>query len=57
MDKAIVKFGDNDFIIPNSEFYTSDHPFDVTQRNVELEYAKPSTIGNNVWIDIQVSID
>ncbi len=35
---------------PNCAFYTAGHPFDVEQRNRGLEYAKPITVGNNVWI-------
>jgi len=50
LDGAKVKFGDNVFIAPGCGFYTAGHPFDVAQRNSGLEYAKPITIGNNVWI-------
>ena len=49
MDGAKVTFGDNIFIGPNCSFYTAGHPFDVDQRNAGLEYAKPITVGNNVW--------
>ncbi|MDO4334461.1 MAG: sugar O-acetyltransferase [Bacteroidales bacterium] len=50
LDEAKVTFGDNVFIAPNCAFYTAGHPFDVEQRNRGLEYAKPITVGNNVWI-------
>ncbi len=50
LDGAKVKFGDNVFIAPNCGFYTAGHPLDVTLRNQGLEYARPITIGNNVWI-------
>lgn len=50
LDCAKVKFGDNVFIGPNCGFYTAEHPIDVETRNKGLEYAKPITIGNNVWI-------
>jgi len=50
LDEAKVSFGDNVFIAPGCGFYTAGHPFDVAQRNAGLEYAKPITIGNNVWI-------
>ncbi len=50
LDGAKVKFGDNVFIGPNCGFYTAGHPIDVNLRNKGLEYAKPITIGNNVWI-------
>ncbi len=50
LDEAKVTFGNNVFIAPNCAFYTAGHPFDVEQRNRGLEYAKPITVGNNVWI-------
>ena len=50
LDEAKVTFGDNVFIAPNCALYTAGHPFDVEQRNRGLEYAKPITVGNNVWI-------
>lgn len=50
LDEAKVKFGNNVFIAPNCAFYTAGHPFDVEQRNRGLEYAKPITVGDNVWI-------
>lgn len=56
LDEAKVKFGDNVFIAPNCGFYTAGHPFDVPQRNLGLEYARPITIGNNVWIGAQVCV-
>lgn len=56
LDEAKVKFGDNVFIAPNCGFYTAGHPFDVEQRNSGLEYARPITIGNNVWIGAQVCV-
>lgn len=56
LDEAKVTFGDNVFIAPNCGFYTAGHPFDVEQRNKGLEYARPITIGNNVWIGAQVCI-
>lgn len=50
LDCAKVTFGDNVFIAPNCAFYTAGHPLNPTERNRGLEYAKPITIGNNVWI-------
>ena len=50
LDGAPVTIGDNVFIAPNVGLYTAGHPLDVRQRNRYLEYAKPITIGNNVWI-------
>lgn len=56
LDEAKVVFGDNVFVAPNCGFYTAGHPFDVTQRNEGLEYAKPIVIGNNVWIGAHVVV-
>lgn len=50
LDCAKVKFGDNVFIGPNCSFYTAGHPLDAKQRNEGLEYARPITIGDNVWL-------
>ena len=50
LDAAKVTFGDNVFIGPNCGFYTAGHPIDAERRNQGLEFAKPITIGNNVWI-------
>lgn len=50
LDEAKVSFGDNVFIAPNCAFYTAGHPLDIERRNKGLEYAKPITVGNNVWI-------
>ncbi len=56
LDGAKVTFGDNVFIAPSCGFYTAGHPLDVAQRNKGLEYARPITIGNNVWIGAQCAI-
>lgn len=56
LDEAPVIFGDNVFVAPGCGFYTAGHPFDVEQRNNGLEYARPITIGNNVWIGAQVCV-
>lgn len=56
LDEAEVKFGDNVFIAPNCGFYTAGHPLDAERRNLGLEYARPITVGNNVWIGAGVSV-
>ena len=50
LDGNKVRFGDNVFIAPNCGFYTAGHPLDADTRNRGLEYARPITVGNNVWI-------
>lgn len=49
LDEAKVTFGDYVFIGPDCGFYTAGHPLDAEQRNLGLEYARPITVGNNVW--------
>ena len=56
LDGAKVTFGDNVFIAPNCGFHTAGHPLDVAQRNQGLEYARPITVGNNVWIGAGVNV-
>ena len=56
LDAAPVVFGDNVFIAPNCCFTTAGHPIDVVQRNKGLEYARPITVGDNVWIGAGVTV-
>jgi maltose O-acetyltransferase len=57
LDCARVKIGDNVMIGPNVSFYTAGHPLHYEKRNIELEYAFPIIIGNNVWIGGNVVIN
>lgn len=50
LDCAKVTFGDHVFIGPNCGFYTAGHPIDAKRRDLGLEYARPITVGNHVWI-------
>ena len=56
LDEAPVIFGDNVFIAPNCGFYTAGHPTDAAERNRGLEYARPITVGNDVWIGADVCV-
>lgn len=56
LDCGKVTIGDNVFIAPCVGIHTAGHPLDVEQRNQGLEYARPVTIGNNVWIGAGVQI-
>ena len=56
LDCNKVKFGNNVFIGPNCSFYCAEHPLDITQRNRGLEYAKPITVGDNVWFGGSVTV-
>ncbi|MDU2354242.1 MAG: sugar O-acetyltransferase [Anaerococcus sp.] len=50
LDENYVTFGNNIFIAPHVSIYTAGHPIDKDVRNKDLEYARPVTIGDNVWI-------
>ena len=56
LDEARVTIGDDCFIGPNVSIYTACHSTDPTERNTRQEWAKPVTIGNNVWIGGSVTI-
>ncbi len=45
-----IEIGDNFYAAPNCGLYTAGHQIDYKQRNSGIEYAKPITIGDNVWI-------
>ncbi|WP_208589603.1 sugar O-acetyltransferase [Gracilibacillus suaedae] len=49
LDVCEVRFGDNCMLGPNVQIYTATHPLHPDDRNSGKEYAKPITIGNNVW--------
>lgn len=57
LDENDVIFGDNVFLAPHVSIYTAGHPIDAEVRNTELEYAKPVTIGSDVWIGGNVTIN
>ncbi|NCB91784.1 MAG: sugar O-acetyltransferase [Clostridia bacterium] len=56
LDGAKVTFGDNVFIAPDCGFHTAGHPVDAERRNQGLEYARPITVGNDVWIGAGVQV-
>ena len=56
LDCAEVRFGDNVFIGPNCGFYTAIHPIDAEQRKMEIEWAKPIKVGNDVWFGGSVTV-
>jgi len=56
LDEARVTIGDDCFIGPNVSIYTACHSTDPVARNSRQEWAKPVTIGNNVWIGGSVTI-
>ena len=56
LDGAKVKFGNDVFIGPDCGFYTAGHPLDSERRNKGLEYARPITVGDNVWLGGHVTV-
>ena len=56
LDEALVTIGDDCFVGPNVSIYTACHSTDPVERNTRQEWAKPVTIGNNVWIGGSVTI-
>ncbi len=57
LDENYVTFGDNVFIGPHVSIYTAGHPIDREVRNMDLEYARPVTVGRDVWIGGNVVIN
>ena len=56
LDEAPVQIGDDCFIGPNVSIYTACHNTDPVERNTRREWARPVSIGNNVWIGGSVTI-
>lgn len=56
LDCAPVRFGRNCLIGPQCGFYTAVHPIDARQRASGLEYARPITVGDDVWFGGHVTV-
>ncbi len=56
LDEAFVTIGDDCFLGPNVNIYTACHSTNPQERNTRQEWAKPVTVGNNVWIGGNVTI-
>ena len=50
LDVAEVKIGSRTLFGPNVQVYTATHPMDHNERAAGLEFARPITIGSDVWI-------
>lgn len=50
LDVCPITIGDNCMFGPNAQLYTATHPLHPVKRNSGLEYGKPITLGNNVWL-------
>lgn len=56
LDVSTVKIGNNTMFGPNVQIYTATHPLEFKVRNSGVEYAKPISIGDNVWVGGNVTI-
>ena len=50
LDVMHVSIGNRTLFGPNVQIYTATHPVNPYERATGLEYAKPVTIGDDVWI-------
>jgi maltose O-acetyltransferase len=50
LDVMPVTIGSDVLFGPNVQIYTATHPMEAEARKTWLEYAKPITIGNDVWV-------
>jgi len=57
LDVCKVKIGQNVMFGPRVNIFTAGHPIDAEVRNTQLEYGKPVTIGDNVWVGGNVVIN
>ncbi len=57
LDICKVHIGDNVLLGPGVGIYTAGHPIDAGVRNSGLEFGRPVTIGDNVWIGGNVVVN
>lgn len=50
LDVCPVKIGDYTLIGPGTHIYTACHSLDARERQDDIEFGKPVTIGDHVWI-------
>ena len=50
LDVMEVKIGSRTLFGPNVQIYTATHPTNYKERATGLEFAKPITIGEDVWV-------
>ncbi|WP_105901325.1 sugar O-acetyltransferase [Vibrio gangliei] len=56
LDAGEVKIGRNCLIAPGVVIATVNHPLEASVRSSGLEYARPITIGDDVWIGANATI-
>lgn len=57
LDVCEVKIGSNVMFGPRVCLFTAAHPIDVEVRNSGLEYGRPISVGDNVWIGGCVTVN
>jgi maltose O-acetyltransferase len=50
LDCALVTIGNHTLFAPAVQIYTATHPINAAERRTGLEFAKPITIGDDVWV-------
>lgn len=50
LDVTYVRIGSRTLFGPNVQIYTATHPIDAVTRASGVEFAKPITIGEDVWV-------
>lgn len=50
LDICEINIGDNCMIAPGVHIYTAAHPINPFERNSGIEFGRPVTIGDDVWI-------
>ena len=50
LDCAAIAIGDRVLLGPGVHLYAATHPLDAETRRSGLEYARPVTIGDDVWV-------
>lgn len=50
LDVCPIKIGEHTLIGPGTHIYTAMHALDAKEREQDVEFGKPVTIGRNVWI-------
>lgn len=56
LDCAPVEIGSRVMFGPNVQIYTATHPIDACERASLREYAKPISIGDDVWLGGNVTV-
>jgi maltose O-acetyltransferase len=56
LDVMKVSIGSRTLFGPNVQIYTATHPLNYVERATGLEFAKPVTIGEDVWVGGSVVI-